>query len=108
MLQVLDLSLQFSDKKLFEDVSIKFLPGNCYGLIGANGAGKTTFLKLLSGEMEASSGSIVKEKGARISYLKQNHFAYEDQIVLDVVIRGFEELYEIMTEKNAIYAKPDF
>ncbi|AVQ33209.1 ABC transporter ATP-binding protein [Staphylococcus muscae] len=108
MLQVTDVSLRFGDRKLFEDVNIKFTPGNCYGLIGANGAGKSTFLKILSGELDSQTGHVSLGKDERLAVLKQDHFAYEDVRVLDVVIKGHERLYEVMQEKDAIYMKPDF
>lgn len=108
MIIVSNVSVLFSDRKLFEDVSFKLTPGHCYGVIGANGAGKSTFLKVLSGEIESSKGEIHIQKGSRMAVLKQNHFAYEDQEVIDVVIMGYQKLYQIMKEKDAIYAKPDF
>ncbi|WP_017471114.1 ABC-F family ATP-binding cassette domain-containing protein [Amphibacillus jilinensis] len=108
MLQVTNVSLRFGDKKLFEDVNIKFTPGNCYGLIGANGAGKSTFLKVLSGEVEPQSGHVSLGKDERLAVLKQDHFAYEDYQVLETVILGHERLYQVMKEKDAIYAKTDF
>ena len=108
MLNAVGVTLRYGKRVLFEDVNIKFTKGNCYGLIGANGAGKSTFLKILSGEIEPSKGEVTVEKGARISVLKQDHFAYEDYTVLDTVMMGNEELYKIMKEKEAIYAKPDF
>ena len=108
MINAIGLTVRFGKRVLFEDVNIKFTKGNCYGLIGANGAGKSTFLKVLSGELEPSKGEIAIEKGARLSVLKQNHFAYEDYTVLDTVIMGNKELYDIMKEKEALYAKPDF
>jgi len=108
MLQVSNVSLRFGDRKLFEDVNIKFTPGNCYGLIGANGAGKSTFLKILSGELDSQTGNVSLGKDERLSVLKQDHFAYENERVLDVVLRGNEKLWNVMTEKNEIYMKPDF
>lgn len=93
---------------MFEDVNIKFAKGNCYGIIGANGAGKSTFLKVLSGELEPSKGEVTLDKGERLSILKQDHFAYEDFKVLDTVIMGNNELYQIMKDKDALYSKPDF
>lgn len=108
MLQVTDVSLRFGDRKLFEDVNIKFTPGNCYGLIGANGAGKSTFLNVLSGEMDTQTGHVSMGKDERLAVLKQDHFGYEDQRVLDVVLMGHAKLWEIMKEKNEIYMKPDF
>ena len=108
MITVSNVSLRFADRKLFEDVNIKFTPGNCYGLIGANGAGKSTFLKILSGEIDASTGDISITPGERLAVLKQNHFEYEEFAVLETVIMGHTRLYEVMQEKNAIYMKEDF
>ncbi|GGM33307.1 putative ABC transporter ATP-binding protein YkpA [Paraliobacillus quinghaiensis] len=108
MLQATNVSLRFGDKKLFEDVNIKFTPGNCYGLIGANGAGKSTFLKVLSGDVEAQSGHVSLGKDERLAVLKQDHFAYEEQEVLQTVVMGHTRLYEVMQEKDAIYMKSDF
>lgn len=108
MLQATNVSLRFGDKKLFEDVNIKFTPGNCYGLIGANGAGKSTFLKVLSGEIEPQSGHVSLGKDERLAVLKQDHFVYEEYEVLETVIMGHTQLYEVMKEKDAIYAKADF
>ncbi|WP_230136357.1 ABC-F family ATP-binding cassette domain-containing protein, partial [Peribacillus frigoritolerans] len=103
-----NVGLRYGDRKLFEDVNIKFTPGNCYGLIGANGAGKSTFLKILSGEIEAQSGDVHMGPGERLAVLKQDHFAYEEEEVLKVVIMGHERLYEVMQEKDAIYMKENF
>lgn len=108
MITVTDVSLRYGDRKLFEDVNIKFTPGNCYGLIGANGAGKSTFLKILSGEIDAQTGSIHLGPGERLAVLKQNHFEYEEEEVLKVVIMGHSRLFEVMQEKDAIYMKADF
>jgi len=108
MITVSNVSLRFADRKLFEDVNIKFTPGNCYGLIGANGAGKSTFLKILSGEIEQSTGGIHITPGERLAVLKQNHFEYEEFPVLETVIMGHTQLYKVMQEKNAIYMKEDF
>ncbi len=108
MINSIGVTVRFGKRVLFEDVNIKFTKGNCYGLIGANGAGKSTFLKVLSGEIEPTKGEIAIEKGARLSVLKQNHFEYEDFTVMDTVIMGNKELYDIMKEKEALYAKPDF
>ncbi|MCA1058587.1 ATP-binding cassette domain-containing protein [Rossellomorea aquimaris] len=108
MIQVSDVSLRFGDRKLFEDVNIKFNPGNCYGLIGANGAGKSTFLKILSGEIEAQTGHVSMGSGERLAVLKQDHFEYEEYEVLKVVIMGHTRLYDVMQEKDAIYMKEDF
>ncbi len=108
MLNAVGVTVRFGKRTLFEDVNIKFNKGCCYGIIGANGAGKSTFLKVLSGEIEPSKGEVTKEKTERISVLKQDHFAYEEYSVMDTVIMGNNELYTIMKEKDAIYAKPDF
>lgn len=108
MLTVNNVGLHFSDRKLFENVSIKFTPGNCYGLIGANGAGKSTFLKVLSGEIEPSTGTVTTDPNERIATLKQNHFDYEEEPVIEVVMMGHKHLYEVMKEKDAIYMKEDF
>ncbi|MEK4029723.1 MULTISPECIES: ATP-binding cassette domain-containing protein [Bacillaceae] len=108
MITVQDVSLRFGDKKLFEDINIKFTPGNCYGLIGANGAGKSTFLKVLSGDLESQTGHVSMTPGARMAVLKQNHFEYEEEEVLKTVIMGHARLYEVMQEKDAIYMKADF
>ncbi|MDR4886886.1 ATP-binding cassette domain-containing protein [Bacillus sp. HNG] len=108
MITVTNVSLRYGDRKLFEDVNIKFTPGNCYGLIGANGAGKSTFLKILSGEIEPQTGDVHMTPGERLAILKQNHFEYEEHEVLKVVIMGHARLFEVMQEKDAIYMKPDF
>ncbi len=108
MITVNDVSLRFSDRQLFKDVNIKFTPGNCYGLIGANGAGKSTFLKILSGEIQPTTGSVTLGPNERLATLKQNHFDYEELTILETVIMGHERLYEIMKEKDAIYMKEDF
>ena len=108
MLTVTDVSLRFSDRKLFDDVNIKFTEGNTYGLIGANGAGKSTFLKILAGDIEPTTGHISLGPDERLSVLRQNHFDYEDERAIDVVIMGNEKLYSIMKEKDAIYMKADF
>ena len=102
------ISLMFGARTLFEEVDIKFTPGNCYGLIGANGAGKSTFLRILSGEQEASSGSVIIPKGLRVSTLRQDHFAYDQITALTTVLMGHERLHQVMVAKDAIYAKPDF
>ena len=107
MITVSDLALQYGKRVLFKDVDIKFNQGNCYGVIGANGAGKSTFLKILSGEIDANRGSIGFEPGNRMAVLKQDHFAYENEQVLNVVIMGYQEMYDIMQEKDAIYMNPD-
>lgn len=108
MITVTNVSLRYGDKKLFEDVNLKFTPGNCYGVIGANGAGKSTFLKILSGEIEPQTGNVSLSPGERIAVLKQDHFAYEDHPVLETVLMGHERLYKIKQEKDAIYMKADF
>lgn len=108
MLNAIGVTVRFGKRVLFEDVNIKFNKGNCYGIIGANGAGKSTFLKVLSGELEPSKGEVVLDKGERLSILKQDHFAYEEFRVLDTVIMGNHELYKIMKDKEALYSKPDF
>ena len=108
MISVNNVSLRFGKKALFEEVNIKFTEGNCYGLIGANGAGKSTFLKLLSGELETTTGDITITPGQRLSVLEQDHFKYDSYTVMDTVIMGNPRLYEVMKEKEAIYAKEDF
>ena len=108
MISANNVTLRIGKKALFEDVNIKFTEGNCYGLIGANGAGKSTFLKILSGELESTSGDVVITPGQRLSFLKQDHFQYDEYTVMDTVIMGNARLYEIMKEKDAIYAKEDF
>ena len=108
MISANNVTLRIGKKALFEDVNIKFTEGNCYGLIGANGAGKSTFLKILSGELDSTNGEIVITPGQRLSFLKQDHFKYDEYTVMDTVIMGNERLYEIMKEKDAIYAKEDF
>ncbi len=108
MIEAVNVTYRVGKKALFEDVNIKFTEGNCYGLIGANGAGKSTFLKILAGQLDTSSGSIVVTPGDRISFLEQDHFKYDDYNVLDTVILGNRRLYEIMKEKDAIYMKEDF
>lgn len=108
MINVIDVSLSFGDKKLFEDVNLQFNNGNCYGVIGANGAGKSTFLKILSGEIEPQKGDVSMPADKRMAVLKQDHFAYDDNQVLETVLMGHERLYEVMKEKDAIYLKTDF
>ena len=108
MIEASNVTYRVGKKALFEDVNIKFTEGNCYGLIGANGAGKSTFLKILSGDLETSKGEIIITPGQRMSVLEQDHFKYDDQTVLDTVIGGNQRLFEIMKEKDAIYAKEDF
>ena len=108
MISANNITLRIGKKALFEDVNIKFTEGNCYGLIGANGAGKSTFLKILSGQLESTKGEVVITPGQRLSFLQQDHFKYDDCVVLDTVMMGNPRLVEIMKEKDAIYAKPDF
>ncbi len=108
MISTTGLTLRFGSRALFSDVNIKFTPGNCYGLIGANGAGKSTFLKILSGEIEPTNGQVSITPGERLAVLKQNHFEFDEFEVLKTVIMGHRRLYEIMEEKDALYAKPDF
>lgn len=108
MISTSNVSLRFGKKALFEDVNIKFVPGHCYGLIGANGAGKSTFLKILTGEIEPTSGEVIITPGERLSFLKQDHFQHDECTVLDTVIMGNQRLYDIMKEKDAIYMKEDF
>ncbi|MGL5590569.1 MAG: ATP-binding cassette domain-containing protein, partial [Metamycoplasmataceae bacterium] len=107
MLEVRNLSKIFIDKKLFQDVNLKFIEGNTYGIIGANGAGKSTFLKIIAKETEASSGEVIVDKGQRISTLEQDHNKYNDINVTDLVIMGNKDLFDIQEEKNAIYTNPD-
>lgn len=108
MITVSDMSFSFSGKKLYQDVNLKLVPGHTYGIIGANGAGKSTFLKLLQGELEPTEGSINITAGSRMSSLQQDHFAFDEYTVLDTVIQGHKRLHEVKTEMDAIYAKPDF
>ncbi len=108
MITAANISLAFGTQILFKEVNIKFTPGNCYGVIGANGAGKSTFLKILSGEIEADTGDVIVTPGERIAVLKQDHFAFNDYTVLETVIMGYARLYEVMVERDKIYAKEDF
>lgn len=108
MIQASNVTLRFGKKALFEDVNVKFVPGHCYGLIGANGAGKSTFLRILTGELEPTKGDVILSPGERLSFLKQDHFQYDEQSVLEVVMLGNARLFEIMKEKDALYAKEDF
>ena len=108
MISANNVTLRVGKKALFEEVNIKFTEGNCYGLIGANGAGKSTFLKILSGQLEPTNGEVAITPGERLSFLQQDHFKYDEYPVLDTVIMGNARLYEIMKEKEAIYAKEDF
>ena len=108
MISTSNLSVQFGGRKLFDEVDIKFTQGNCYGIIGPNGAGKSTFLKILTGEAESTSGEVIIDKNKRLSFLKQDHFAYEDEQVLNVVMMGHTKLYDIMMKKNELYSKTEF
>ncbi|MFI3209259.1 MAG: ATP-binding cassette domain-containing protein, partial [Eubacteriales bacterium] len=108
MISTSNITLRLGKKALFEEVNIKFAPGNCYGLIGANGAGKSTFLRILSGQLEPTNGDVIITPGERLSFLQQDHFKYDEFLVLDTVIMGNKRLYEIMKEKEVIYAKEDF
>ena len=108
MITVSNVSLSFQDKKLFDNVNLKFTPGNCYGVIGANGAGKTSFIKILSGELVPTGGEVIVTPGERLAVLKQDHFQFDQFTVLQTVILGHKRLYDIMQEKDALYAKPDF
>ena len=108
LITVTNVGLQFGPSKLFDKVNLKFTPGNCYGIIGANGAGKSTFLRILSGELEPTSGSVEIPPNVRMSVLKQDHFQYDAFTINDTIIQGNPRLYEIMQEKEALYAKEDF
>ena len=108
MISVNNVSLQFSGRKLYDDINLQFNPGNCYGVIGANGAGKSTFLKILSGELSPTTGNIFTEPNKRIATLSQDHFGFEEHQVLDTVIMGHKELYDVRNEKDEIYMKPEF
>ena len=108
MLKVMNLSVRYGKRVLFENVNLEFTEGNCYGVIGANGAGKSTLLKILTGQIESTSGEVIKDKGERLSYLKQDHNLYNDYTVLDTVIMGNDRLYKIMKEKEALYMKENF
>lgn len=108
MITVSNVGLRYGERKLFEDVNLKFTPGNCYGVIGANGAGKSTFLKILAGEIEPDNGEVVISRGVRMSILKQDHYQYDQCVVLDTVIMGNQRLHEIMKEKEKLYSKEDF
>ena len=108
MIQTSNLSMQYGGRKLFDEVNVKFIPGNCYGIIGANGAGKSTFLKILSGEIESTTGEVVIPADKRLSFLKQDHFAYEEETVLNVVLMGHKKLYDIITKRNELYSKLEF
>src|SRR5476651_135403 len=108
MITVSNLTLRYGKRTLFEDVNLKFTQGNCYGIIGANGAGKSTFLKIISGEIDPSTGRVDISKGERMSVLKQHHHEYDEVTVLEAVMRGNTKLWAIMVEKDAIYAKENF
>ena len=108
MISTNNITLRVGKKALFEDVNVKFTEGNCYGVIGANGAGKSTFLKILSGQLEPTKGEVIITPGERLSFLQQDHFKYDGYLVLDTVIMGNQRLYEIMKEKEILYAKEDF
>ena len=107
MLNVSNVSLQYGSRVLFKEVNLSFKRGNCYGVIGANGAGKSTFLKILSGELEPNTGEVTKDPGERIAVLKQDHFAYEQNTVLETVMMGFPELYELGKKRDELYAQPE-
>ena len=108
MITVSDVSLKFGERTLFKDVNLKFTPGNCYGIIGANGAGKSTFLKVLDGELEHDSGQIIMTPGERMAVLKQDHFAFDEYSVKDTVMMGHPKLYECSKARDEIYPKDDF
>ncbi|MFN9583469.1 MAG: ATP-binding cassette domain-containing protein, partial [Bacteroidota bacterium] len=108
MITVSNLSLRYGKRVLFEDVNVKFTPGNCYGIIGANGAGKSTFLKILAGEIDPTTGHVSITPGERMSVLRQNHFEFDQYPVLQTVVMGNKKLWDIMHEKDMLYAKPDF
>src|SRR5581483_2278559 len=106
MITVSNLTLRFGDRVLFEEVSVKFRPGYCYGLVGANGAGKSTFLKILAGELAPTEGQVMVERGLKMGMLRQDQYAYDEYTVLDTVLMGREQLWKIQQEKSALYAKP--
>ena len=108
MISASNISVAFSSRKLFENVNIKFNSGNCYGIIGANGAGKSTFLKVLSGDFESTTGEIIIDKGSRMSVLQQDHYKFDEFTILMTVVMGHKELYDVMKKKEDLYAKPDF
>src|SRR3954463_15219546 len=108
MISTAGVSLSYGNQKLFDDVNIKFVPGNCYGLIGANGAGKSTFLKILSGENTSYKGTVTATPGERISFLRQDHFTFDDYEVLKTVILGQPRLNEVISEKEKLYSKTEF
>ena len=108
MITVNNLSVQFGGQVLFKQVDLQFVAGNCYGIIGANGAGKSTFLRVLSGDLDSTTGSVSIQPGVRMSVLKQDQFQYDAQTIMDTVIQGNDHLYSVMKEKDALYEKPDF
>ena len=108
MITASNISLSYGTQVLFKEVNIKFTPGNCYGIIGANGAGKSTFLKILSGELEPDTGEVIVTPGERMAVLRQDHFAFNDYRVIDTVIMGHQKLYDVMQQRDEIYAKADF
>ena len=108
MITVNNLDVQFGKRILFQDVNLKFTPGNCYGIIGANGAGKSTFLRVISKQLDPTRGTVSLGPGERLSVLSQDHFAFDEYTVMDTVLMGHTTLWEVMSEKNALYAKPDF
>jgi len=108
MITVAGLRIQFGKQVLFQEVNMKFISGNCYGIIGANGAGKSTFLKAISGEIDSTAGHISLGPGERLSVLSQDHFAFDEETVLNTILKGHTRLWEVMQEKDAIYAKADF
>src|SRR4030043_114474 len=108
MLNVVDVTLSFGKRVLFKDTNINFSPGNCYGLIGANGSGKSTFLKILSGEIEPSTGSVVRDPKKRMAILRQDQFAFDEYTVLDTVIMSHEKLYAVLKDRDVVYSKDDF
>ena len=108
MITASNIALSYGKRVIFQDVNIKFVPGNCYGLIGANGAGKSTFLKILSGQLEADRGEVSKGKRERIAVLSQDQFAFDDHTVFNTVVMGHKKLYKVMAEREALYAKADF
>ena len=108
MITVSDITMQFGKRVLFQDVNMKFTPGNCYGVIGANGAGKSTFLKIISKQLDSTSGHVSLGSGERLSVLEQDHHAYDEFSVMDTVLQGHIEMWDVMKEKDAIYMKTDF
>lgn len=108
MISVNNLSLQFGKRVLFDEVNLKFASGNCYGVIGANGAGKSTFLKILAGDIDPTRGQVVLEPSKRMAVLRQNHYEFDDMSVIDTVMMGHKKLWDVMKAKDAIYEKPDF